>query len=670
MSIIINGYELFKIIGEGSFGKIYLTIKGNNPELLVTKDIDISTIKDENILNYIKQEKEIMKSLVHPNIVRLDNFIEHNNHYYFIMEYCNGGNLSDLLDNYMKKYRKPFSIEIIQYLMLQLVEGIKYIHSKNIIHRDIKLQNILIHFKNIRRKSEEDTIDFNELKYNDLLNCTIKIIDFGLSTILGPNELATSYVGNPYNMDPFIIKEYQKNGGFDKSQGYNEKADIWSLGTICYQLLTGVPLFTLYNLDTLIKKVEEGNYSIPLDIEISNEILSFLGSMLKYDEDLRASAEQLLNHDFLKKKIKDFTKIDYQKIPEKKDIHYIIIKALRNSNDINNNKELENQNEKYLNYIEYLYNDYKAIKQYFKENDLPEREKDAAQKCKQIENIKKQLNSGIKKINLNILPKKITPEYVYGCDILERNKKFKEILSAKRAEKNLLEVKIKIYQKDETTKKGKDEYEKNKIKYKQLKKEIEDLEEKSKNVWVPPPKYIKKIQKQPKEIISFDKSEFKIKTNIKRIDNINGSLDLIISLIVNQTKKFEEKVKLKERNSFGERIWKLSAEEWMNIDNNINNFMLGITVNKNNNPFQNILVDVSKIKNGKEINFNQPINDNKTINISILPILPEGEKYITTEEKEILSVKKLYPPFELKSKNDYFIMKSFQINMKHCNKNH
>ena len=382
----INGYNLFKKIGEGSFGEIYLTIKGNNPELLVTKIIDISTIKDENILNYLKKEKEIMAILSHQNIIRLENFIESNNKYYIIMEYCNGGNLSDLLDKYKKKYRKPFSIEIIQYFMFQLVEGLKFMHSNNVIHRDLKLQNILNHFKKISKKYKNESVDFNELDDNDLLNSTVKIIDFGLSKILGQNELATSYVGSPYNMDPFIIKEYQNNGGFEKMQGYNEKVDIWSLGTICYQMFTGVPLFTLYDLDTLIQKVEKGNYSLPIDIQISKEFISFLNSMLKYNGDSRLSAEELSHHDFLKKNVKNFTKIDSHKNTKEKD--FIIINAIKNSNAINNYKKLENSKEIYLKYIDNLYIDYKEVKKYFKKNDLPEREKDAEQKCKQIENIK------------------------------------------------------------------------------------------------------------------------------------------------------------------------------------------------------------------------------------------------------------------------------------------
>ena len=650
-----KGYNLFKQLGKGTFGVVFLTVGESNPDLFATKVINLSKVKNRKTLEYLKKEKEIMEELKHINIIRLDRFIKSKKYYFFIMEYCNGGSLYDLLKKYKEKYRKPFTLEIIQYFMRQIVEGLKYIHSKNIIHRDLKLPNILINFNNVSRKTRLDAVDYNELDNNDLLHSTIKIIDFGLSKKLRPNELAMSLVGTPFNMDPFILKKYQQAGGYERVEGYNEKADIWSLGTICYQMLTGDPLFAADTLNDLITKVENGNYSIPINIEISNEINSFLNSMLQYDGDLRPSAEELSHHDFLIKNVKDFTKIDYRKNPKAKDISYIIINAMRNSIVINEPKKTENYKELYLNYINNLKNDYIEVKKYFKENGFPKRENDANQKCLQIENIKKKLISGTK-IYLDNLPNKISPEYIYGCSTEERKKIFREILSRNRAEKNLLEVKLKFFENKEIKNKNDiDENEKNKEKYNKLTKIIKELEEQSKNVWVPPPKYIKETQKVPKEIISYVKSVFQIKVTIKRIDNIFDSLDLKITLVVNQTKELEKKLELKSQNSFDEWIWTLNSDDWMNIDNNISNFILIIKINKFFNKNPEIHCDISKIKSGKGINFDQQIIDNniaKKINISIIPILPEGEKIITYEEKEIISVQKLYPPFEIKSKND------------------
>jgi serine/threonine protein kinase len=207
------------------------------------------------------------------------------------MEYCNGGSLSDCL----MKYGKPFPQEIIQYFMRQIVEGLKYIHSKRIIHRDIKMDNILIKYKN-----KEDLLNFR------LLKSEIKIIDFGLATKLGKDGYAYTFIGSPINMDPLILEGYNEDGKLEKLQKYNEKADIWSLGTICYQMLTGDTVFKVDNFQELIHAARVGIYHIPVKDDITNEMISFILSMLKYYEDCRLSAEEISKHVFLNKNVKEF----------------------------------------------------------------------------------------------------------------------------------------------------------------------------------------------------------------------------------------------------------------------------------------------------------------------------------------------------------------------------
>ena len=301
--IAIHDYKLIKKIGEGSFGEVYLTVKGNNPKQYAAKRLSLIKTNHPTFKKYLQNEIIIMKEMNHQNIVHLYDLFVTNTHYYFIMDYCNGGSLNDLLSDYKLKFGKPFSQEIIQYLMIQIVDGLKYIHSLKIIHRDLKLDNILVHFDNPADK----------YKLN-ILTCKIKIIDFGLATKLTPNKLAETAAGSPIYMDPIILKKYNRAGGYEKLQGYNEKADIWSLGIICYQMLTGNTLFNVDNLEQLIQKVEEGNYSIPLDFALSKEIISFLNLMLQYNSDIRASAEDLSRHAFLTKNIKNFQKVDFNKI--------------------------------------------------------------------------------------------------------------------------------------------------------------------------------------------------------------------------------------------------------------------------------------------------------------------------------------------------------------------
>ena len=400
-----------------------------------------------------------------------------------------------------------------------------------------------------------------------------------------------------------------------------------------------------------MEQLKEGKYSIPIDIEVYDEILSFLQSMLQYNGNMRLSAEELLNHPFIKKDVKDFIKVDSYKNPEKLDISYI------NFNDKGNpgviNIEDIKSKELYQNYIDNLLVEYKAVSQYFKENGLLEQEKDANEKCFKIEEIKKELNSK-NKLFLSNMPMPINPEYIYGCSIKERNKKFKEVLYRYKADKDLLGLKIKTFQKQSKGGNNKDEFEKNKKNYDKLNNEYEYFDKKYKNIWTPAPKYTKVTQKNTCEKISFDKCSFKVKIRIKKIDNKKEKLDIIISFLINEERKHKKNVKLKpEDKNYEEWIWELSADEWVNIDNNLDNFILGIETGKsiwNNNIDEKIYIDISKIKSGKGITFDQQIKgaNYQKINISIFPLMPEGIKSYIIEEKVILNIEKDYPPFEFK----------------------
>ena len=188
--------------------------------------------------------------------------------------------------------------------MRQIVAAIKYLHIQNIIHRDLKLDNIMVNFDN-----ELDTINLNMMK------AKIKIIDFGFAIHLSKSSLAFSALGSPINMDPIILKKLTKKGGNLNQLGYDIKADIWSLGTICYEMLMGKAVFNAETMNDLIKKVEIGSYSVPASV--SSEMISFLNGMLQYEGVNRLSAEELSKHPFLTKSINDFTKFNSRKISKK-----------------------------------------------------------------------------------------------------------------------------------------------------------------------------------------------------------------------------------------------------------------------------------------------------------------------------------------------------------------
>jgi serine/threonine protein kinase len=218
------------------------------------------------------------------------------------MEYCNGGDLSGCLKKYKAAYKRPFSEEIVQYIMRQVVNGINFLHSNKIIHRDLKLDNILVTFP-----SENDKKSLNMMK------AIVKIIDFGFATKLqaAKSNLTYTILGTPANMAPQILEQMEQRT--PNRQGYDEKVDIWSLGTLCYEMLVGHMAFCASSMQELSKKVKQGSYSLPTNL--SKEVVSFIDSMLKADPNKRLSARDLLKHDFLVKNVKQFQPIDVRKIP-------------------------------------------------------------------------------------------------------------------------------------------------------------------------------------------------------------------------------------------------------------------------------------------------------------------------------------------------------------------
>ena len=300
----LDNYCLEKVLGKGAFGEVYLTTKKDSKNLYATKKIERTMAEKGVLTKYFANEIQIMKELNHPNIAKFEAVKKTPNHFYVIMEYCNGGELSKALELYMEKYKRPFTQEIVQYLMRQIIDAFKYIHGKSILHRDIKLDNILLNYEN-----EEDKKNLN------LLKAQVKIIDFGFSAKIDKTGLKYTTLGSPINMDPLILGELTKRGKKTRKLGYDQKADIWSLGTICYEMLIGKSVFNAEDLDDLVEKVEKGTYTVPTTL--SKEIISFLNGMLQYEPNSRLNIEQLSKHIFLNKNARDFEKIDMKKVSPK-----------------------------------------------------------------------------------------------------------------------------------------------------------------------------------------------------------------------------------------------------------------------------------------------------------------------------------------------------------------
>ena len=296
----VDNLILEKLLGKGSFGEVHLTRITGDSKLYATKVYDRERIENTEAFKYLTNEINIMHNLNHPNIVKFIQVKKTKKHYYIVMEYCNGGELEKALEKYQLKYGRPFSEEIVQHLMRQIISAFKYMHSNQIMHRDIKLENILVNFE-----SEKDKNDLNMMK------ATVKIIDFGFACKIGKNALTYTTIGNPMNMSPLILKKLTSHGKV-RQLGYDMKADIWSLGAICYQMLIGKAAFDADDIDELVEKIEKGIYKVPTNL--SKEVVSFLNGMLQYEPQARLTAEQLYNHQFLQENIQNFHTIDLNQV--------------------------------------------------------------------------------------------------------------------------------------------------------------------------------------------------------------------------------------------------------------------------------------------------------------------------------------------------------------------
>ena len=297
----IEDITLLKCLGKGSFGEVFLSTKRGRSQYFATKKMDRKQADQPGVKKYFENEIKILSSLNHPNIVKLEEVKATKDYYYIVMEYINGGSLTDCLKKYQKKTGKAFPESIVQYLMLQIVDAIKYIHVRHIIHRDLKLDNIMVSFDN-----ENDKNNLN------MMRAKVKIIDFGFAINMKGN-LASTALGSPINMDPAILQKFSKKT--NRQLGYDEKSDIWSLGTVCYELLIGQSVFNADTMNELVKKVENGSYSVPTSV--SREVVAFLNGMLQYDANNRLSAAELLKTPFLTKNVRDFSNIDTRKVSRK-----------------------------------------------------------------------------------------------------------------------------------------------------------------------------------------------------------------------------------------------------------------------------------------------------------------------------------------------------------------
>ena len=318
-NIKVDEYTLSKLLGKGSYGEVYYTTKEGSNMPYATKRMKREEVENPNYIKYFVNEISILKGLFHKNIVRIETLKKTWKHYYIIMEYYDGGTLKENLIKYKNKYKTPFPERIVQHLMRQLVEAVNFLHERQIVHRDLKLENVLLKYDT---REAKDSLD--------ILHSELKLIDFGTATHKSNESLITTVIGSPLTMDPIILKKYIHT--LDSNVPYDEKIDIWSLGIMCYYLFTGEVPFKATDIGELVNEIEKGYIKIP--INISAEAISFLLNMLQYSTVKRFTSENLLNHPFLQKYIGDFTYLDDKSFPNYTKNGYLYVN-IKNNDEIN-----------------------------------------------------------------------------------------------------------------------------------------------------------------------------------------------------------------------------------------------------------------------------------------------------------------------------------------------
>lgn len=274
----MNRYERLKVLGRGSFGVASLVRKRHerlscdkkDVQLFVAKEVDLHTMTPQ-VLQETENEVVILKSLSHVNVVAyVDTFVEDET-MHIVMEYADAGDLFTAVQGRRSTHRNFQESEALS-ILLQCGRGLRHIHARHVVHRDLKSQNIF-------------------LSSDEVGGCIVKIGDFGIAKVLEHTRaMAKTVIGTPSHLSPEVCN----------SKPYGTKADMWSLGVVFYELLTLEPAFKATNLAALVIKIVSGQPNpVPADL-YSEEVRALVWPLLDKDPTKRPSAARLLKEPALR----------------------------------------------------------------------------------------------------------------------------------------------------------------------------------------------------------------------------------------------------------------------------------------------------------------------------------------------------------------------------------
>ncbi|CAO3692520.1 unnamed protein product [Rhizopus stolonifer] len=273
--ITFDAFELLRVIGRGSFGKVYVVRKKDTNRIYAMKVLRKSRIISRSEVTHTMAEKTVLAKIRNPFIVPLKFAFQSPDKLYLVLAFINGGELFHHL-----QLEGKFSEERSRFYTAELLSALECLHDFNVVYRDLKPENILIDY-----------------------NGHIALCDFGLCKLnMSENERTNTFCGTPEYLAPELLL----------GQGYSKTVDWWTLGVLLYEMMTGLPPFYDENTNEMYRKILQDELRFPDDV--SSDARGLLRGLLTRDPDERLGnkgSEEIKNHPF-------FASIDWRKLNQKK----------------------------------------------------------------------------------------------------------------------------------------------------------------------------------------------------------------------------------------------------------------------------------------------------------------------------------------------------------------
>nr|CAG4643834.1 EOG090X03P9 [Lepidurus arcticus] len=256
-----EAYNIRELIGKGGFASVHRAVCIDNGAIVAIKMIDKGLMQAAGMVSRVKQEVSIHSRLKHPSILELYTYFEDQDYVYLVLEHCENGELQ----KYIKTLGKGLSESEARHVMIQVVEGMLYLHSHNILHRDLSLANLLL-TKDMR----------------------VKIADFGLATQLSrSDEKHLTMCGTPNYISPEVAMR----------SSHGLEADVWGLGCLLYTMLVGKPPFDTDGVKATLTRVVMADFKLP--DYLSPEAKDLIKQCLKKNPKERIKLQNILSHPFI-----------------------------------------------------------------------------------------------------------------------------------------------------------------------------------------------------------------------------------------------------------------------------------------------------------------------------------------------------------------------------------